>query len=373
MSQTASQGNLVVGHVVYNLDVGGLERVVIDLIRCLQSSGVENRVYCLEHPGAMHGLLAQSNVELEALYRKPGFSVTLAFKIASRLRRDRVDIVHAHNYGPLLYGGLAARIARTRGVVYTIHGVDAFRRNNPSKLRRARLIDRTIAVSREANDVAISEGGFAPHEVTLISNGVTMDDFSNGGDKAARLEELGLPARARVFGIVARLTPVKDHRSLFAAFEQIAAQDDTLHLLVVGDGETEDDLMRYRASLAHGERIHMLGQRFDIAELLSAMDVFVLSSYTEGLPVTLVEAAAAALPIVACQVGGCPEVVIDGKTGVLVPARDSTRLAEAMLTVVNSPDRMEMGRRGREHVQQRFSADTMAANYRSIYDELMNR
>jgi glycosyltransferase involved in cell wall biosynthesis len=188
------------------------------------------------------------------------------------------------------------------------------------------------------------------------------------------LNTLGLREDAFVFGIVARLSPAKDHAHLLRAFAGLAAVDTRVRLVVVGDGELRADLLQLVRELGVKDRVVLTGSREDIATLLGAFDCFVLSSYTEGLAMTLLEAMAAELPLVATRVGGNAEVVVDGETGIVVPARDTARLSEAMQWMSTHPaEARAMGARGRERAQARFSVEAMVSAYQDAYARALAR
>jgi len=177
-----------------------------------------------------------------------------------------------------------------------------------------------------------------------------------------------------VVGMIARLTAAKDHMNLFDAFLRVREAHAVARLLLVGDGELRADLERavHQRRLSH--TVVFAGRRDDVADVLSALDVFVLSSATEGLAVTLLEAMAAGLPVVATRVGGNPEVVVDGDTGRLVPPRDPIALAAAIGEMLSDRARAtRMGERGAERARGRFGIDAMVNGYLALYDALAAR
>jgi glycosyltransferase involved in cell wall biosynthesis len=178
-----------------------------------------------------------------------------------------------------------------------------------------------------------------------------------------------IPDDAPVCGIVARLTEAKDHRTLFAAVVLLRESHPGVHCLVVGDGELNDELARDVTALGLTPAVHFVGARENVRDYLAAMDVFVLSSITEGLAMTLLEAMAASRPVVATRVGGNPEAVEDGVTGRLVPASDPRALADAIAFLFDHRDvARAMGEAGRARVTSRFSLEAMVAQYKAVYE-----
>lgn len=369
-----------VAHVVLSLNVGGLERVVLRLLDRMARDRFAPVVCALQEPGALAEELARLGVPLVVLSRKPGLDPGLPLRLSAWLRREGIGLVHTHNPGPHLYGALAAALARAAAlpggggprVIHTKHG-----RNYPKQKRKvlvnrlaAALTDRVVAVSDDARAVALEVEHVDPAKVVTILNGVDTDVFRPGDAVAARAR-LGVPATGYHVGCVARLSPEKDHATLLDAFARLRAARPDAHLTLIGDGPRRPALEAQAARLGLGGAVTFTGTRGDVAELLPAFDVFALASLTEGISLTLIEAAAAGLPIVATRVGGNPEIVVDGETGMLVPPGAPETLAGALEAVAVRNDRAEMGLRGRARVMERFGIDRMARAYEDLYDEVL--
>jgi glycosyltransferase involved in cell wall biosynthesis len=380
-------------HLVLGLNVGGLERVVLRLLERTPRDRFAPVVCALEEAGALAPELARMGVPLAVIPRAPGLDARLAVRLSAWLLAEGIELVHTHNPAPHLYGALAAALARSvhlgRGsapaarssgearrraprVVHTKHG-----RNYPRARRKvlanrlaASLTDRLVAVSEDARAVAIEVEGVDPSRVVTILNGVDPEEF-RPGDAALARARLGVPASGFHVGCVARLSPEKDHTTLLAAFASLLTRRPDAHLTLVGDGALRSGLEEEARRLGLDAAVTFAGTRGDVAAILPAFDVFVLSSRTEGISLTLVEAAAAGLPIVATRVGGNPEIVRDGETGMLVPPGHAGALAAALDAMAGRADRIEMGRRGRVWVVDRFSIDRMAQAYAALYAEVL--
>jgi glycosyltransferase involved in cell wall biosynthesis len=362
---------LVIGHVVLSLDVGGLERVVATLARAQREAGARVSVYCLDRAGALAGPLPAAGVPVHTVGRGGrGFDVGAMLRLARMLRADGVRVVHCHNHGALVSGALAARLVPGTRVVYTVHGAITSARRSTSRFLRLGLVHDVVFVSAHARNVGRQAGLATDDHVHTIVNGVDLTAFTSGkGDGRRIRHEHGIPDHAPVCGIVARLTEAKDHRTLFAAMVIARETYPALHCLVVGDGELRDELERDAAARGLSGVVHFTGARDNIRDYLDAMDVFVLSSVTEGLAMTLLEAMAAARPVVATRVGGNPEVVEDGVTGRLVAPSDPSALAGAIVSVLNQPDAARaMGDAGRVRAGRRFGLDAMVRQYQAVYE-----
>lgn len=209
-----------------------------------------------------------------------------------------------------------------------------------------------------------------PAKVVTIWNGVDGGEFRPRAAASARAA-LGVPEGGFHVGCVARLAPVKDHRTLLDAFARFRAGRPDAHLTLVGDGPERAALEARAARLELDGAVTFAGERPEVAPLLAAFDVFALSSLSEGISLTLLEAASAGLPIVATRVGGNEEVVLDAETGVLVPAADPAAFAAALAAVAARSDRATMGALGRARVERRFSVERMAQAYAKVYAEVL--
>ncbi|MGK3998152.1 glycosyltransferase family 4 protein [Sorangium sp. So ce1024] len=371
-----------IAHVVLSLNVGGLERVVLRLLERTARDRFAPIVCALQEPGALAEELARLDVPLVVIPRKPGLDPGLPVRLSAWLRREGIRLVHTHNPGPHLYGALAARLARAAGlpgggggprVIHTKHG-----RNYPKQRRKVlvnrlatALTDRVVAVSDDARAVALEVERVDPAKVVTILNGVDTDVFRPGDAGEARAR-LGVPAGGYHVGCVARLSPEKDHATLLAAFARLREVRADAHLTLIGDGPVRPALEQQAARLGLTGAVTFTGTRGDVAELLPAFDVFALASLTEGISLTLIEAASAGLPIVATRVGGNPEIVQEGETGLLVPPGAPETLAAALEAVAVREDRAEMGVRGRARMIERFGMDQMIRAYEALYTELLD-
>jgi glycosyltransferase involved in cell wall biosynthesis len=360
-----------IGHVVLSLDVGGLERVVATLARAQREAGARVSVYCLDRPGMLAAALPAAGVPVRIVGRSArGFDASAVLRLARMLRADGVQIVHCHNYGALLYGALAARLVRGTRVVYTVHGAITSARRSTARFLGLGLVREVVFVSAHARNVARAAGLSDEKHVHTIVNGVELAAFTEvAGEGRGVRRAHAIPDDAPVCGIVARLTEAKDHRTLFAAVVLLRESHPGVHCLVVGDGELNDELARDVTALGLTPAVHFVGARENVRDYLAAMDVFVLSSITEGLAMTLLEAMAASRPVVATRVGGNPEAVEDGVTGRLVPASDPRALADAIAFLFDHRDvARAMGEAGRARVTSRFSLEAMVAQYKAVYE-----
>jgi glycosyltransferase involved in cell wall biosynthesis len=360
-------------HVVLNLMAGGTERLVVELARRTRDA-VQPVVCCLEGRGPLAAELDALDIPVLELNRTAGFHPSLGRRLGRAAADCGAALLHCHQYSPFVYGVIAARLHRGLGVVFTEHGraTDApvtFKRRVANAVV-GRAPASIFAVSGALRDHLIDEG-FPASRVAVIHNGIELGPRVSALERAAVRRELGLPAGALVFGTVARLDPVKDLASLVDAFARVRSTAPASHLLIVGDGPEQAALAAQVQRAGLGHAVTFAGFRADARRLLPAIDVYVNSSVYEGIPLTVLEAMAASLPVVATAVGGTSEVVA-ADTGLLVGARDAEGMAAAMRTLAASIERRTgMGARGRARVEALFSIERMVSRYLTAYDETL--
>ena len=359
-------------HVVDSLQTGGIERLVHDLV--IARGGERTSVVCVESIGPFGEALQKRGISVVLIGKQDGLPWAL-WRMWRHVRRVRPDVVHCHNLPAFLCGALAARLAGDIPVVMTKHG--ALVPGNRIGDRLNRLLIRgadVVAVSQEAAEIMRAWMPQGSRLVRYIPNGISMEPFGNLPPRQAARVQLGLPARSFIVGIVARVTPVKGHMLLIEVFARLLKRFPEALLLIVGDGVRLPAVRVRIRELGIGESVLVMGERHDVPTLLAAMDVFCLPSEMEGMPMTVLEAMAAGLPVVTSNVGGIPEVVEEGRTGLMVASREPAELEAALLALAGDPDRArEMGRAGRERLLEKFSLERTISAYEDLYGEAMDR
>jgi glycosyltransferase involved in cell wall biosynthesis len=348
-----------VAHVTLGLEVGGQEKLLVEFARHADRARFDLVFVSLSTRGPLAADIEACGWPVVALDEPDGLRPGLALRLAWLFRRERVAVVHTHDDRPLIYAPLAARLAGVRRIVHTRHGCSfgaSARRLFLTRLA-ALLTDHVVCVSEDAAHQSVRLG-FPTGKVRTIWNGVDTGRFAYAGPCA------GGPAAT-----VARLSPEKDLGTLLKAAALAAARDPSFRLEIAGGGPCLADLRRQAEELRLGERVRFLGEVRDVPALLGRARLFALSSISEGVSLTLLEAMGRGLPCVATRVGGNPEVVADGETGALVPPRDPAALADAMLHLWNAPEEARrLGLAGRRRVLEHFDVRRMAARYEALYD-----
>ena len=361
--------------VVLSLAPGGTERLVIEICRRL-AGATRSIVCCLDEAGEWAPEVADLGIPVHVIGRQPGFHPSLARRIAQLARQYRVDALHCHHYSPFVYGVLASCLTRRLGVLFTEHGrlSDA----GPSRKRQGvnpmigRLPSSIYAVSDDLKRHMVAEG-FPERRIEVVHNGIDAGARPTREARATVRRELGIPHDALVVGTIGRLDPVKNLASLLEAHAAVRGAIHP-HLVIVGEGPERSALQALARSLDIAGSVHFVGYRSDARGILPACDVYVNSSTHEGISLTVLEAMAATLPVVATYVGGNPEVVVDGETGLLVPGRSPRHLAFAMARLLRDPQlRQTMGEAARWRVKRHFAIDRMVDRYLRGYERYGER
>ncbi len=362
--------------LLHSLTVGGAEVLAADLAR-----GLADRYrfifICLDNLGRLAQQLQAEGFPVFCLERQPGIDLRCMIRLARLWHRYEVDLVHAHQYTPFFYAACARLWRYGPPILFTEHG-----RWYPDYPRRRRMVfnrlafrgrDRVTAVGQAVREALVRNEGLPRHRIRVIYNGVDLQRFAPRPERRLPVRQsLGLSELDVVIVQVARLDYLKDHITAIRTMARLVHQVPEAKLLLVGDGPKREVIeAEIKAQRLEGA-VRLLGEREDVPELLWAADVCLLTSISEGIPVTLIEAMAAELPVVATKVGGVPEVVLHGQTGFLSPAGDDADLADCLLRLAHdSPLRRQLGRAGRRRAEEMFSQRLMHQQYVECFDEML--
>jgi glycosyltransferase involved in cell wall biosynthesis len=353
--------------------VGGAEEMVLNLVRHLPDR-FEPFVTCINQAGPIGEEIRNTGVPFQVLGLDPGIRRPWhVLGIQRHLREVQPDIVHTFLLTASLYGRLGAILAGVPIIVGTEVNIYEHKRSYHALAERLlmRGTDRVVVSAESVREFYVRQVHADPSRVDVIYNAVDWSQLQTTTPAGALRAAVGVPADVPVAGIIARLTEQKAHRYLFdamAATPELAS----LHLLVVGDGDLRHDLRERVARLGLSGRVHFLGARRDLGDVLAAVDLFVMPSLWEGLPLSMVLAMGAGLPVVATRVAGIPEVVQDGVTGVLVPPADVPALGAGLARLVSDPAlRQRLGAAAAAFVRPRFGVDGYVASVTDLYDRLL--
>ena len=369
-------------HVVQHFGMGGLENGVVNLLNHMPADRYRHAVVCLDGYTDFRHRLQRDDVQFFALHKQPGKDLGLYGRLYRQLRELRPDLLHTRNLSAL-EGQFVAAAAGVRVRVHGEHGRDVFdlhglnlKYNLLRKLARP-LVHRYIAVSKDLASWLEQTVGADPQRITQIYNGVDSMRFHPCRERRTPIGPDGfMNGNELLIGSVGRMVQLKDFPTLVHAFLRLLSDMPEsrkwLRLVIVGEGNSRAeclDLLR----AANAEHLAWLpGERADVAEIMRALDIFVLPSLGEGISNTILEAMASGLPVIATHVGGNPELVEQDRTGKLVSAGDSEALAQALLSyILDSAKLKEHGQTARTIIETRFSMNAMVKNYLGVYDSVL--
>lgn len=360
--------------VIDGLKIGGAEILLREL-----SAGLLKRDFrvsvAYSTPGPLLEDMKGLGVTLIRIPRLLRVDPYQFYNLYCSIKKMSPAIVHTHLFKSDFHGRPAARLAGVPVVLSTLHSIDRWAERSPlGKLYglTAQFADKVIAVSDTVRDFHVAYTGISETKIVTIENGVDANRYANidSADSTIR-REYAIPGDAIVYGIIGRLTQPKGHETFLLSAKLILDKVPQARFLVVGDGPLRDKLIRQADELALREKIFFTGFRDDIPRILAALDVLVISSHWEGLPVILLEGMAASKPVVATAVGGIPSVVTK-ESGFIVPPSDPSALALCCVELAGSTElRTRMGKAGCERVRKNYSLDVMVDRTVNLYMELL--
>lgn len=357
-----------------SLAIGGAERMILGLAQGIDRDRFDLRV-CALYPSSaddFSGAADDLDVPVHELTPHRFYDPRTVSAVARLIREHEIDVVHTHVLDADVAGQLAGRITRTP-VVTTLHSVpDSYERQPrgrywPQRLTVRRLARHLVCVSETARDRFVEDWSVPVERLRTIHPAVPLDPFlavTSGPPPPGS-------AAGPVVTAVGRLVPAKAQHLLVEAAPTVLAAHPNARFVIVGPGPREDELRQLATSLGVADRVDLPGARHDIAAVLAETDVFTLTSEWEGLPISAIEAMAAARPVVLTDVGGCRDLVDDGRAGVVVPPGDSDAIADALIDLLGDDERRRsLGDAARRRVVAEFSLDRMTRAYESLYDEV---
>jgi sugar transferase (PEP-CTERM/EpsH1 system associated) len=362
--------------ITHDLNIGGLQRLVVDISKYLDKSRYDVSVCALREGGILENELIRNSIKVIKLPAAQNGVDYLAFwKLYKILRDERPHIIHTHNTQPFVEGSLAAFLAKVPVCIHTEHG-----RQFPDKKRYmfaewlfSHYVDQIVAVSESAKKDLVTYEKINSDKIQVIMNGIDGNKYNGTIVRNKKSKELGIDTNYDfILGFAGRLSPEKGLTYLLKAMGIIVNKYPNTLLLIAGEGVLMADLKKETEQLNLNNNIKFLGPRSDIPEIMKLLDIFVLPSLREGLPLVLLEAAAASLPIVATDVGGNKEIVTDGLNGLLVKPQDEQSLSRAIEYLMGNNDRKKtFGLYSFEVFKNRFSIGSMIEAYEYIYHKCL--
>ncbi len=358
-----------IAHVTLSMGQGGIENLLVNLIKHGDRSSFTPFLYCLDAGGELLDFISGDLAGYRIFNRRPGTDWRLIFSLAKAFREDGIDLVHTHNQASFFYSGLAAFIARKPVVINTEHSrhyIDSSWIRRLEKKLLSFVAYKIVDVSEELRNFSVSKDKISERKVTVIENGIDLASFQAGQDKETIKRTLGFQSGDKLVTIVARLDPIKNHRLLLDAFTILARNNTDLNLLIVGDGALRNPLEAWVRNSAYADRVHFLGNRTDVPAILGASDVQVLCSEREGLPLVLLEGMAAKVPLVVSQGANRSGVVQDGVTGFIADSRPEC-FADTIHKALSGDHVGIVVNQGYRFVAENYSIATTLKNYEQLY------
>jgi glycosyltransferase involved in cell wall biosynthesis len=367
-------------HVVFALDSGGMERIVLDLLLQGHKNGQRVSVLCLQRPGILQPDAEQAGALVYCANKKPGRNGEASRRILSILAEFQPDIVHTHQIAALYHAGPVVRQYGHAVTVHTQHNshivTDGGLRQRITRFvltwSAARYAQRFFCVAQDTADVMLRRHLVSRDKVIVVPNGIDVERFTPKGWREPVRDTFSMPHHVPVFGTIGRLGEVKRIDILITAFTMLKQQLPDAHLLIVGEGPALPDLKAQATAAGIAGRVHFTGYQPAPEQYLEAMDAFVLTSRTEGMPLSVLEAGSMGVPVIASRVGGLDEVTDHGRTAMLYEFADLAGLTSSMLRVVREARFVRfMADAARERVHREYSMRRMAREYELHYCELL--
>lgn len=363
-------------YIVHSLNPGGAERLAVEMSRSFAGQ-FHVSVVCLDEPGLWAADLRRQGIPVHCVYRQSGLDISCAIRLARYCRQHRVDIIHAHQCTPWVYAALSRLVYGRPGLLFEEHGrffPEIMNRKRVFLNRRfvRRLTHRFVAVSEDVRNRLVLYEGLDRRQIEVIYNGVAPEVELESDRRNLLRECFGIGSKDFLVGTVGRFDPIKNLplllKSIAAAHETVAS----VRGMLVGNGPAFKEIQGLRDDLKLSETVVMPGHREDARKLVQCMDLFVLSSFSEGVSMALLEAIAAGVPVVVTDVGGNPEVVIDGVTGLVVPSDCVQNLTNAILEMASHPLKArQFADSARRMFHEKFTLEKMLCGYRRVYGEMM--
>jgi glycosyltransferase involved in cell wall biosynthesis len=359
-------------HLIETSGPGGAEKIFLSVIAGLNPERYRS-VACLLREGWVAEQLRQLAVPTWVIPQRHSLDVDWIIHLARRLRSHGVDLMHAHEFGMNVYGSLLS-VFTGIPIVMTVHGKNYYTQKLRRRLayRFVAIQGQVVAVSEDLKTYLVNSVGIPGARITVLHNGINLEQFCVGRDQREQVRrELCVSDTQFLIGTVGNLYPVKGQTDLLNAAAKVLTRFPQTVFFLAGRGPLLADLQRETHILGIEKHIRFLGFREDVPALLAAADIFVLPSRSEGLSVSILEAMAAGKPVVATDVGGNRESIIEGQTGFLSRSGDAAALAEGLCRLLDHPDQIpSIGREGRRRVGDLFSVQKMVSNYEAVYETL---
>jgi glycosyltransferase involved in cell wall biosynthesis len=359
-------------HVTYDMRIGGTEMVIKNLIDGADKTMFDMSVLCIESPlGSFSEALIADGIKFHELNRQPGFDTHLIKSIRKVIKQESIDVIHCHQYTPWVYGVIAAMLTKTK-VIFTEHG--RFYPDSSSWKRKLinpilnKFTSQVTAISQATKQALVDYENFPENDIDVIYNGIKGLEHPSKDELSELRVELGLVEQDRCIGTISRFDPIKNHLMMLNAFKQCLDKIPSLKLLIVGDGEMRPQIEAEINKLGIQDRVMLTGYKTNPHQYLALMEIFLLSSFSEGTSMTLLEAMSLSKPCVVTDAGGNKEVIADGENGIVTENDNATHFADAILAL-NEDNKLfdKYALASLKRFARYFSVVTMVNQFKSQY------
>jgi len=368
-------------YLVTELKTGGVKTLILGLVKKLDRKKFEPVVVSITPIAEIGKKIEEEGVKvlsLSANFKYIRYSPLIVLRLISIINKEKPEILHSHIFSADFLGRIIGKFCKVPIIISTIHN-EKFGREFYEKLLKytEKFCDMTTIVSQNVAKVMVEKKVVSEGRFRVIYNGIELNSFNLDKDLMRKKirSELNLKENQKVLISVGRLTEQKGYPCLIEAFNNLIKKYPDLALIILGEGEDREKLEREVKIKNLKENISFLRNKDNVPEYLAASDVFVSSSLWEGLPLSILEAMASRLPVIATQVGGVPEIIKEGETGFLVEPKNSKALAEKIGYLLSLPqeERKKVGEKGRKLVEEKFTLDKMVKSYENLYEEFCTK
>jgi glycosyltransferase involved in cell wall biosynthesis len=360
-------------HITYDMRIGGTEMVIKNLIKGINHELFDMSIYCIEEPIGPWGRDLESNgIQITAQARQPGFDNSLIFAIRKHIKNNKIDVLHCHQYTPWVYGVLAAFGTKTK-VIFTEHG--RFYPDSSSWKRKlinpwlCRITDHITSISKATKKALVEFENIYESNIKVIYNGIKKPEVVKDKVDELRLK-LGISKDTKILGTIARLDPIKNHSMMLDAFSIVLKEHPDTVLIIVGDGEERKNIENKIRQLNIEDKVIMAGYEPQPQHYLALMDIFLLSSLSEGTSMTLLEAMSLGKPCVVTDAGGNKEIISDHHNGLVTPNNDADMFALGIKKLLHNSETLEhYGNNAKNRFTELFSVTSMTEHFQQIYTE----
>jgi glycosyltransferase involved in cell wall biosynthesis len=373
------EGKIRLLYVINSFNNGGAEVLAIRLVERLDKERFQPMICSLSEQGPLRSILKEKGIPFYALEKREGKDLRLPCRLGKIIKENQIDILHTHNMGPLLYGYFAMKLLSGAFFIHTEHinveqEVSYAKRHVIMSKFLMKSLDGFISIAEHLTEYYRKSLPLHADSIATIPNGIDYKDFGAIQRSNGLREELRLNENHFIIGNISALRNQKDHMTLLKAIDRVRNRFPNVRLVIAGEGETDQSLRGFAKERELESHVVFLGYRSDVRYLLSGFDCFALSSLYEGLPLCLLEAMAAGLPIAATNAVGNNELVSSNENGFLVPLGDEEALAQALGNLISDRERAKrMGERGREIAKLNYDFDKVIQQYESFYLALINK